>query len=130
MTFTWPNSTPGTPDNVVADGQSFPLTASGSTLGFLASGTGDTSGTGIITYTDGTTQAYSLAINDWTNNSSPAPGSDILVTLPHRNASGGGSTNVPVHIYSATITLQAGKTVAYLTLPDVPGMHIFATAIG
>ena len=130
VTFTWPNSTPGTPDNVVADGQSFPLTASGSTLGFLASGTGDTSGTGIITYTDGTTQAYSLAINDWTNNSSPAPGSDILVTLPHRNASGGGSTNVPVHIYSATITLQAGKTVAYLTLPDVPGMHIFATAIG
>lgn len=41
-------------------------------------------------------------------------------------------------MYGATVRLQAGKTVAYLTLPNVGSdavsgqvaMHIFATAIG
>ncbi|WP_328461723.1 glycoside hydrolase family 3 C-terminal domain-containing protein [Streptomyces sp. NBC_00448] len=130
VTFTWPNSAPGTPDNVIAGGQSFPLTGTGGTLGFLATGAGDASGTGTVTYTDGTTQAYSLAVNDWTDNNAPAPGSDILATLPHRNASGGGSTDIPVHVYGTTVALQPGKTVAYLTLPDAPSLHVFATAIG
>ena len=39
LTFTWPTAQPGTPDNVVAGGQTVPLTGGGSTLGLL--GTGD-----------------------------------------------------------------------------------------
>lgn len=127
LTFTWPDTTPGTPDNVTAKGQAIAMTGSGATLGFLASSVnGDTSGTGTITYTDGTTQTYPLAISDWTSNT----GSDILATLPRRNASRGGSTNIPVHIYAATVTLQPGKTVAYVTLPNASGMHIFSSTIG
>ena len=129
LTYTWPDTTPGTPDNINATGQTIALTGSGTKLGFLATGTGDTSGTGTITYTDGTTQTYTLTINDWTR-TTPATGTDILTTLPHRNASRGGSTNTPVNIYGATVNLQAGKTPAYLTLPDAAGMHIFATATG
>ena len=129
LTYTWPDTTPGASDNINATGQTIALGGTGGKLGFLATGTGDTSGTGTITYTDGTTQTYTLTINDWTR-TSPASGTDILATLPHRNASRGGSTNVPVNIYSTTITLQAGKTPAYLTLPDAAGMHIFATATG
>ncbi|MFI1092616.1 alkaline phosphatase family protein [Streptomyces sp. NPDC020917] len=130
LTFTWPNAAPGTPDNIniVGNGQTFPLTGPGDTLGFLATGAGDTSGVGTITYTDGTTQPYSLTINDWTSTSA-APGSDTLVVLPYRNRSAG-VQNLPVRIYGATVALQPGKTVAYLTLPNAAGMHIFSTAIG
>ncbi|MFI1092610.1 NEW3 domain-containing protein [Streptomyces sp. NPDC020917] len=129
LTFTWPSTTPGTPDNASAGGQAIAMTGQGTTLGFLASGAGNDSGTGTITYTDGTTQAYTLAISDWTSTTAAA-GSDLLATLPRRNASRGGSTNIPVHIYAATVTLQPGKTIAYLTLPNATGMHIFSTAIG
>ncbi|WP_328461725.1 COG1470 family protein [Streptomyces sp. NBC_00448] len=129
VTFTWPDAASGAPDNVNANGQTIALTGTGATLGFLATGTGDVSGTGTVTYTDGTTQTYSLTVNDWTR-TSPATGTDILATLPHRNAGRGGSTDIPVNIYGATVGLKAGKTVAYLTLPDASGLHIFAAATG
>ncbi|MFI1092498.1 NEW3 domain-containing protein [Streptomyces sp. NPDC020917] len=129
LTFTWPDTTPGAPDNVTAKGQAIAMTGTGATLGFLATSGGDASGTGTITYTDGTTQAYTLAISDWTS-TTPAPGSDILATLPHRNASRGGVTNLQVNVYAATVALRPGKTVAYVALPNASGMHIFSTAIG
>ncbi|WP_405935106.1 hypothetical protein OG495_32410 [Streptomyces longwoodensis] len=100
MAFTWPTTGTGKPDNIVASGQTIPCTGSGTKLGFLATGTyGNASGDGLITYTDGTTQPYTLAV---------------------------------------AVPLQAGKTVAYLTLPNVGpnaaksqvALHIFATGIG
>ncbi len=67
-TFTWPSAV-GAPDNVIADGQTIDLSGSGTDLGFLgAAGFGTASGTGTITYTDGSTQAFSLAMPDWFNN--------------------------------------------------------------
>ena len=137
VTFTWPTTAPGQPDNIVAGGQTIPVTGSGSELGFLGTGTyGAGSGTGTITYTDGTTQTYSLSFSDWWNNS-PATGSDTLTTLPYINT-GSGKLNQKVSVYGATVPLQAGKALAYVTLPDVSqsatsgqaALHIFATAIG
>ena len=67
-TFTWPTAV-GTPDNVIADGQIIDLSGSGTDLGFLGAGAfGAASGTGTITYTDGSTQSYSLGMADWYNN--------------------------------------------------------------
>ncbi|MDI2129501.1 NEW3 domain-containing protein [Yinghuangia seranimata] len=131
FSFTWPNTAPGSKDNVVANGQMIKLGGSGGKLGILATNTGGPgSGTGVVTYTDGSTQNFTLAVSDWWDNSAAA-GADILATLPHRNASQGGVTDHPVSIYASTVPLQAGKTVAYLTLPASGGQtHIFATAVG
>src|SRR4029077_653097 len=75
-TFTWPSAV-GAPDNVIADGQTIDLSGSGTDLGFLGSGgCGAASGTGTITYTDGSTQQFSLAMADWYNNA-PVAGDQI-----------------------------------------------------
>jgi beta-glucosidase-like glycosyl hydrolase len=137
LTFTWPTTGTGKPDNIVAGGQTVPFTGSGTKLGFLGTADyGNASGTGLITYTDGTTQSYTLSFADWWSNS-PAEGTDIVATTDYINGASG-KVQQKVSVYGATVPLQAGKTVAYLTLPNVGSdavsgqvaMHIFATAIG
>ena len=137
LTFTWPTTGTGKPDNIVAGGQTVPFTGSGTKLGFLGTADyGSASGTGLITYTDGTTQSYTLSFSDWWSNS-PVDGTDIVATTDYING-GSGKIQQKVSVYGATVPLQAGKTVAYLTLPNVGSdavsgqvaMHIFATAIG
>ncbi|MFJ1707663.1 NEW3 domain-containing protein [Kitasatospora sp. NPDC088346] len=131
LSFHWPDTAPGSNDNVRANGQMIATSGSGGRLGLLLTNTGGPgSGSGTVTYTDGTTQAFTLAVSDWWDNS-PAAGADILATLPRRNAGHGGVTDHPVSIYCSTVPLQAGKTVAYLTLPTTGDQtHVFATAIG
>jgi len=137
LTFTWPNAQPGTPDNVVAGGQTIGLSGSGSTLGFLGTGDyGTASGTGTITYTDGTTQPFTLGFADWFQNT-PVTGGDILTSVPYINTTTG-RKNHTVSVYYASAPLQAGKTVQYVTLPDFSqgatsgqtAMHVFAAAVG
>jgi len=135
-TFTWPAA--GTADNIVADGQVIDLSGSGSDLGFLgAGGFGSATGTGTITYTDGTTQSYGLSVADWYNNAAVA-GSVIADTTSSWNYSSTTQTPHSVSVYFASVPLEAGKTVASVTLPAVSSgagngmnaMHIFAMAIG
>jgi beta-glucosidase len=137
LTFTWPTTGTGRPDNIVASGQTVPFTATGTTLGFLGTADyGNASGTGTITYTDGTTQDFTLSFPDWWNNA-PTTGNDLLATTDYFNGSGG-KVQQKVSTYGATVALQAGKTTAYLTLPDIGpdaasnqvAMHIFAIATG
>jgi len=136
-TFTWPTAV-GTADDVIADGQTIDLSGSGSDLGFLgAGGFGAASGTGTITYTDGSTQSYSLVMADWYNNA-PVAGDDIATTTTSWNFSSATQTAHPVSIYFASVPLQAGKTVASVTLPTVSSgvgnginaLHVFSMAIG
>ncbi len=137
LAFTWPDASPGTNDNVVAQGQTISPSGSGSTLGFLGTGDyGTASGRATITYTDGTTQSFSLAFSDWYANSAQ-PDGDILDSFPYHNSKTGKSNN-EVSIYYASVPLKSGKTVKYVTLPDVSqgvatsvvAMHIFAMSIG
>ncbi len=136
-TFTWPTAV-GTPDDVIADGQTIDLSGSGTDLGFLGAGAfGAASGTGTITYTDGSTQSYSLAMADWYNNA-PVSGDDLATTTTSWNFSSSTQTAHPVSIYFASVPLEAGKTVASVTLPTVSAsagngitaLHVFAMAIG
>ncbi|HET7014725.1 MAG TPA: glycoside hydrolase family 3 C-terminal domain-containing protein [Streptosporangiaceae bacterium] len=136
-TFTWPTAV-GTPNDVVADGQTIELSGSGTDLGFLGSSAfGAASGTGTITYTDGSTQSYSLVMADWFNNAAAA-GDQIATTTTSWNFSSTTQVKHPVSVYFASVPLQAGKTVASVTLPTVSAgvgngitaLHIFAMAIG
>ncbi|HEY4464856.1 MAG TPA: hypothetical protein VGN41_19490, partial [Streptosporangiaceae bacterium] len=75
MSFTFPAAAAGTSDNTVADNQWIGLSGSGSTLGFLVSGSyGPVTGTGQIVYTDGSTQSYTLTAPDWFSTTPPAGG--------------------------------------------------------
>jgi len=135
-TFTWPAA--GVADNVIADGQIIDLSGSGSELGFLgAAGFGAASGTGTITYTDGSTQSYSISMADWYNDAAVA-GDQIAATTSSWNFSSSTQTAHPVSVYYAAVPLDKGKTVASVTLPTVSSgagngvnaMHIFAIATG
>jgi beta-glucosidase len=131
LTFTWPNAPAGTPDNIEADGRAFALTGSGATLGFLgASANGQSSGTGVITYTDGTTQSFTVGFGDWAG-TSPYPGGSVAVTSAYGNTASGTSPWTASVFYDP-VTLQAGKTVASVTLPTGGSspLHVFAAAIG
>ncbi|HEX6470803.1 MAG TPA: glycoside hydrolase family 3 C-terminal domain-containing protein [Streptosporangiaceae bacterium] len=140
LTFTWPDAKPGTLDNVVAGGsaggQTITLSGSGHTLGLIgASDYGSSTGIATVTYTDGTTESHTVSFADWWANA--ATGGDIVTTVPYLNNSNG-RLNQQVSLYYAAIPLQPGKTVRFLTLPDVSdgaiqgtaAMHIFTLAIG
>jgi beta-glucosidase-like glycosyl hydrolase len=131
LTFTWPNVPAGSADNVEADGRAFALTGSGATLGFLGTAAnGQSSGTGTVTYADGTTQQFTVGFGDWAS-TTPYPGGDVAVTAAYGNTSRGPSPWKATVFYDS-VALQQGKTVAAVTLPDVKSspLHVFAAAIG
>jgi beta-glucosidase-like glycosyl hydrolase len=131
LTFTWPASTAGTNDNVQADGRAFDITGTGTTLAFLgAAANGQSSGTGTITYTDGSTQQFTVGFGDWASQA-PYPGGDVAVTSAYGNTSSGTSPWRATVFYDP-VTLQPGKTVQSVTLPTAGSspLHVFAAAIG
>ncbi|MGW2643019.1 hypothetical protein [Streptomyces sp. NPDC001348] len=87
---------------------------------------------GAITYGDGSTQRYYLAMPDWVY------GSDTLaaITLLHRNTPSTQETR-STNIYAFAVPLKAGATVNSVTLPDladaarryVPGLHIIGMSV-
>ncbi|MFJ4680307.1 LamG-like jellyroll fold domain-containing protein [Kitasatospora sp. NPDC088783] len=81
---------------------------------------------GVITYSDGSTQTYALTVPDWVT----GPTSLAAVVLPHRN-SPSGQVSQKAKIYPFSVPLAAGKTMVSVTLPDVatkpylPALHVF-----
>jgi beta-glucosidase len=123
---------------VIADGQIIDLSGSGNELGFLgAAGFGAASGSGTITYTDGTTQPYSISMADWFNNAAIS-GDQIATTTTSWNFASSTQTPHPVSVYFASVALDPNKTVASVTLPtvgsgvgnNINAMHIFSIATG
>lgn len=135
LSYTWPNVPAGQPDNVVAEGQTVNLAPQpGATeLGFLGTATyGPSQGTATVTYTDGSTQQVTIGFSDWTSDSGLLPGEAVAATMPYRNKSSGSSQTAPTYLYTMNVALEAGKTVASVTLPaNVNGeLHVFAIATG
>jgi eukaryotic-like serine/threonine-protein kinase len=139
ISFTWPDRQPGAADNIAAQGQTFLISGSGAHLAFLgAADFGSAGGDGTIYYRDGSRQPFRLVMNDWWADQATAGTDEIAVTTPQPNAAPGQPprTGPSVAVYFATIALQAGKTVAAVTLPDgsapaqgVACLHLFAVAI-
>ncbi|MFE9791278.1 FG-GAP-like repeat-containing protein [Streptomyces goshikiensis] len=132
-TYTRPDVAPGQPDNVLANGQTVSVTGSGNALGFLAAAThGPVSAGGTITYSDGSTSSYTLAVDDWKAGGATA----AAVTLPHVNTPGGQQSGA-VRLYGVTVPVAPGKTVASVTLPKAsasvsgtsPALHVYSVAV-
>ncbi|HEV2661891.1 MAG TPA: hypothetical protein VGU68_14880, partial [Ktedonobacteraceae bacterium] len=139
VTFTWPGVPAGTADNYLTTGQVIPITPApnATILAFLGSAAnGAASGTATITYTDGTTQTFTLGFSDWTLNASkvqPSFNNKISYTATYRSnpRAAGGRENLKTYVFYASYTLPTnGKTIKSVTLPSsVTGggqMHVFA----
>jgi hypothetical protein len=135
LTFTWPSQAgTGSPDNTVANGQTIALGGSGNTLGFLVTSTyGTSGGTGTITYTDGSTQDFTLSSSDWFG----GPG-DVAIAAAYQNRPGNTTYQGGSDVYYVGVPLTAGKTTTTVRLPTVsvtatagtPSLHVFAMARG
>lgn len=132
VSFTWPDTEPGTKDNVVSSGQTVLLSGgSGSRLTFLGTSTwGEGKGEGTLQYADGTEQAFSVAVPDWYGASGSA-----AVVVPYRLISAG-RDDTPVGLYLFDVALQDKDLHAVVLpkvsdglLPGVPALHIFAMTV-
>ena len=138
VNFTWPTPGSGAVNNYVANGQTIAVTpvSAATTLAFLgAASSGSASGTATITYTDGSTQTFTLGFSDWTlggaGTDAPSFGNLVVATTAYRNTPAGTqAAHKPVVLY-ADVTLQSGKTLKSVTFPaTVTGgqLHVFAVA--
>ncbi|MFI5068824.1 MAG: hypothetical protein ACHP9Z_33260, partial [Streptosporangiales bacterium] len=109
VSFTWPAVPTGQADNIVASGQTIPVSGSGPVLALLVTATwGPARGTGTIRYTDGTSQSFTLTAPDWFQ--PPPPGSVPLITMGYRNGPGNSQdASHLVEVYYAGVPLAPGK---------------------
>jgi outer membrane protein assembly factor BamB len=140
LTFIWPTTHSGQPDNVETHGQTvlLPFKVSATTLGFLGAATaGPSGGMATIHYTDGSSEQIHLAFSDWTlgfkGNVKPLAGTRIVASMTYRDTGAGTAVRSPAFLFYAGYTLEKGKSVRSVTLPrTVNGgpVHIFAVALG
>ena len=124
----WPDIPAGTADSVLAEGQTISITGSSAATQLIvlgASSGADQSGTGMIQYTDGTTQTYTLTLDDWFNPSDTSSDTAIATAAYVNDSTGSGNNGVTgqrnhkARVFAAPIPLQAGKTISSVTLPAV-----------
>lgn len=133
--FYWPAFQPGTPDNVVAAGQTitFDRPVNGNTLALLGGAIyGPVSATATITYADGTTQTIMLTYTDWVLNCANSPPSSVntmVITMPYRNLPNNEHEQCTTGIFESVFPLNATKAVVSLTLPQQGELHINALTI-
>jgi beta-galactosidase len=141
LAFTWPDTASGTPDNVVATGQTIAVTGTGGTLGFLAAASSASlSGTGTVHYTDGSTGTFPLLVENYWQ--APEAGNETVAVTAYCNSKGTGGRprgrrQQPLYVLYTKAPIDAGRTVAAVTLPAgsygpgrITAIHVFATAIG
>jgi outer membrane protein assembly factor BamB len=108
----------------------------GSTVAFLGAATsGPSSGVATLTFSDASTQTFTLALSDWTLNggaSAPASGNSIAATTAYQDLTNTYTRPVVSHVFlAAPVVVPAGKTLASVTLPATINrgkLHIFSVA--
>ncbi|GLZ78894.1 hypothetical protein Afil01_37010 [Actinorhabdospora filicis] len=130
--FTWPSTATGTgaADNATGTGQSILVTGTGTRLALLTTGTSrEASGPMTIRYTDGTTTQVTLSTPNWC--CLPTGDADIAVRVKGKNTPSGPGQYpaVEYRIYHRAFTIDPGKTVQAVTLPDNATVHVFAIAV-
>ena len=117
FSFTWPNVAAGQSDNAIPNGQVVTISGAGSQLAFLgAANNGTATGQVTVGYTDGTTSTGTITLSDCTPTRRSLAHS-LAATTAHWNAPSGQAAH-QVSLYLSTVPLTAGKTVAYVELPD------------
>ena len=129
-TFAWPQAAAGTNDNVEGSGVMVDLTGQGSKLAFLGSEAGFDTDTVTVTYTDGSTGTGTLGFPNWCCDSPTDHGASPAVVTDHRDTpSGPANYGTDYDVFYNAIAIDPGKTVATVTLPNDPAIHVFALAV-
>lgn len=137
ITYRWPVSAPGDPDNAIAAGQKVTVNAPAGTrqLGFLGSATsGPSQGLITLSYSDGSNARFWLGLSDWTLNagrSQPSYGNQTAISMPYRNCNhcSDGRDSVNTHVFSTVLPVDPAKALLSVTLPSgaTQGeLHVFA----
>jgi hypothetical protein len=96
------------------------------------------SGTGLIYYTDGTTQPFTLNVgNFWYQQNTNGNPPNVQVASVNYANYPTGSSGHQVYVFEQSVPIDPSKTVAAVTLPSLgdvagynPALHIFAMSIG
>ncbi|MDC2957038.1 GH92 family glycosyl hydrolase [Streptomyces gilvifuscus] len=135
LSFTWPDSPSGRPDNVSAAGQTIQLPAPVSKLAFVGSAVnGNQQTRATVTYSDGGTDTVDLSFTDWTvggGGGTVQYGNEIVARTAYRNVAGADKDPVATYVFATKpFTAPEGKTVVSVKLPQNADLHVFTLATG
>lgn len=134
LTYTWPDSPAGRPDNAAATGQSIELARPATQLSFIGSAVnGNQRTTATVTYTDGSTDQVDLSFTDWTvggGGGTVQYGNETVARAAYRNVAGADKDPVATYVFATKpFAAPAGKTVKSVKLPDAADLHVFTLAV-
>jgi hypothetical protein len=81
-----------------------------------------------VTYSDGTSTSVKQSMSDWYEQGS-YDGEAEAIVMPYRLASDGSKDNRTFYLYGYSFTLDSGKVVRSITLPDNQQVLIFAMTL-
>ncbi|AKU18468.1 glycoside hydrolase family 27 protein [Luteipulveratus mongoliensis] len=131
VTYTWPGTTSGQFDSVKPAGQTISYAyASASKVSFIgASGIGEAGGKIRLNYSDGTSSTSAWGFPSWTCAKAKSyPASVAFKTFGRNEPSGLASTRTPYCLYTRSVNVASGKSLASITLPNAPNVRVFAIA--
>jgi uncharacterized protein (TIGR03437 family) len=81
-----------------------------------------------VRYTDGSSDAFTQSFSDWFNPQN-FDGESAALSFPYRNTASGGRDNRTFNLYQYSFALKSAKTVASVTVPSTPGVHVLAMTL-
>ncbi|MFJ8509048.1 GH92 family glycosyl hydrolase [Streptomyces avermitilis] len=134
LTFTWPDSPSGRPDNASATAQTIELPTPATGLSFVGSAVnGNQQTKATVTYTDGSTDPVDLSFTDWTvggGGGTVQYGNEVVARTPYRNVAGADKDPVATYVFATKpYTAPAGKKIKSVKLPDNTDLHVFTLAV-
>ncbi|MET9618695.1 glycoside hydrolase family 27 protein [Kitasatospora indigofera] len=131
VNYTWPNTSSGQFDSVKPVGQTIDYSHTGSAVNFLgASGIGEAGGTIRLNYNDGTSSTATWGFPSWSCASAPTYPATVAFKVFGRNGtSGPENTGTGYCLYTRSVPITAGKTLASITLPNAPNARVFAIQV-
>ncbi|GIG62704.1 hypothetical protein Lfu02_70760 [Longispora fulva] len=130
--YTWPDSTSGQFDSVKPVGQTIQYSSTGSVVNFLgASGTGESGGMISLHYTDGTSSTSTWGFPSWSCATAPTYPATVAFKVFGRNDTNGpADAGTGYCVYTRSVPITSGKTLASITLPNAPNARVFAITGG
>ncbi|MFJ2830143.1 GH92 family glycosyl hydrolase [Streptomyces sp. NPDC087263] len=134
LTYTWPDSPSGRPDNATATSQTIELTEPATQLSFIGSAVnGNQQTKATVTYTDGSTELVDLSFTDWTvggGGGTVQYGNETVAVAAYRNVAGADKDPVKTYVFATKpFAAPSGKTITSVRLPANTDLHVYTLAV-
>ncbi|GGH06199.1 glycoside hydrolase family 38 C-terminal domain-containing protein [Silvibacterium dinghuense] len=81
-----------------------------------------------VNYTDGTSSTFAQSLSDWASDASQK-GESLAVEMPYRLTEDGGKDGNPFHVFAYSFTLDSGKKVKSVALPNNRNVVVLAITL-